>query len=98
MTDQLRFNGPAYVPEHDQARLSVQYHRIFGLMKDAQWRTLSTIANVTGDPQASISAQLRHMRKERFGSHTVEKKRVGTQNHGLFAYRLVVNPEVALND
>ena len=51
--------------------------------------TVAILAAVaTGDPPESVSAQLRHLRKERFGSHTVEKKYLGD---GLYVYRLIVN-------
>ena len=43
-------------------------------MRDAKWRTLKEISELTGDPEASVSAQLRHLRKERFGSHIVNKR------------------------
>lgn len=91
MTELHNFNGPAYEPEHDRVRLSVQYARIFNLMSDAEWRTLDEIAKLTGDPPASISAQLRHMRKARFGAHAVDKERIGEPGKGLWTYRLVVN-------
>jgi len=87
-----RFDGPAYEPEHDQVRLASQIDRIYNLMKDARWRTLGEIEDKTGDPQASISAQLRHLRKERFGSHRVDKRRRGDPWKGLYEYRLTVNP------
>jgi len=34
---------------------------------------------------------LRHLRKDRFGSHVVEKQPRGDRSHGLFEYRLIVN-------
>ncbi len=46
------------------------------------------IATCTLTPPASVSAQLRHMRKPRFGGHTVEREYVGD---GLYNYRLIVN-------
>lgn len=82
------FNGPDYVPERDHARLSGQVKRVFDLMKDGVWRTLEEIEARTGDPSPSISAQLRHLRKQRFGSHTVEREYLGD---GLYRYRLLVN-------
>ena len=39
------------------------------------WLTLSEIAEVTEFAEASISAQLRHLRKPRHGGHRVEKRR-----------------------
>ncbi len=82
----MRFNGAAYEPSHDDARLSVQYTRIFNLMRDGRWRTLAEIEGLTGDPPASISAQLRHMRKARFGSHVVDKRVRGERKNGLYEY------------
>ncbi len=38
------------------------------------WLTLDEIAKLTHYPQASISAQLRHLRKPRFGGFEVEKR------------------------
>lgn len=81
------FNGPEYVPDRDHARLSVQFQRVFDLMKDAEWRTLAQIVESTGDPHASVSAQLRHMRKPRFGAHIVNRRHI---SHGLFEYQLMV--------
>jgi len=85
----LVFNGPAYNPEHDQVRLSTQFKTIYALMADGQYRTLQEIEGVTGYPQASISAQLRHARKKRFGGHTVERRRRGNEKHGLWEYQLI---------
>lgn len=84
----VRFNGPAYTPEHDQARLSKQHDRIRDLMADGHWRTLREIADLTSFSEASISAQLRHLRKPRFGSWNVEKRRRGEASHGLWEYRI----------
>lgn len=81
------FNGADYQPKRDDARLSKQIDRIFNCMKDGQWRTLPMIAAATGDPEASVSAQLRHLRKEKFGGHTVHRKHKG---NGLYEYQVLV--------
>jgi len=39
------------------------------------WVTLEELAGKTKFPPASISAQLRHLRKERFGGWKVERRR-----------------------
>lgn len=83
-----RYNGPEYVPERDDARLTGQTERIFKLMRDGQWRTLPEIAAITTDPPASVSAQLRHLRKPRFGAHTIERR---SRRGALFEYQLIVN-------
>jgi hypothetical protein len=87
---ELRFDGDDYVPERDNPRLKGQLLRIWDVMKDGQWRTLREIANKTNDPEASISAQLRHLRKERFGSHQIEREHI---TNGLYRYRLIVNTD-----
>jgi hypothetical protein len=82
------FDGPDYVPPLDHARLTDQMGRIRALMLDGQWRTLAEIRAVTGDPEASISAQLRHLRKPRFGEFVISKRRRGEGRRGLFEYQL----------
>lgn len=83
------FDGPEYVPAFDKARLTGQILRVYNLMIDGHWRTLDEIAQATRDPHASISAQLRHLRKAKFGSHTVDKRPRGDRSRGLWEYRLV---------
>jgi len=87
----FKFDGSDYVGEFDNARLTAQLLRIWRLMNDGNWRTLSEIEKATGDPPASISAQLRHLRKERFGAHTIKKRARGNRAIGLFEYQLIVN-------
>ena len=84
-----RFNGSDYVPELDQKRLTGQIKRVYELMRDGKFRTLGEIEQRTNDPQASISAQLRHLRKKRFGGFTVNKRRRGDRENGLFEYQLI---------
>lgn len=86
---ELNFDGPNYSPDLDRARLTGQIKRVFDLMQDEWWRTLAEIESYTRDPQASISAQLRHLRKHRFGGHTVNKRRRGDPEQGLFEYQLI---------
>ena len=89
MITEPHFNGPDYRPKSDFSRLSKQHQRIKALMKDGKWRTLNEISEVTNDPEASISAQLRHLRKKRFGSYVLEKRNRGSKERGLFEYRLL---------
>lgn len=88
-----RFNGSDYKSAFDFSRLRGQQLEIWSLMQDGRWRTLSEIEAVTGFAQASISAQLRHFRKPRFGAHTLEKQPRGDRKNGLFEYRLLPNTE-----
>jgi hypothetical protein len=86
----LRFSGATYEPVHDRDRLAAQLTRTWTAMKDGQWRTLWEIQEITDDPLQSISARLRDFRKERFGSHTVNRRRIGPER-GTFQYQLVPN-------
>ena len=84
----LRFSGATYDAAQDQARLSSEYWRVFGLMADGRWRTLQEISAVTGAPEAAVSARLRDCRKRRFGGHTVLAERIPAAC-GLWRYRLI---------
>lgn len=95
------FDGEVYDPEYDDDRLRSQLGKVFACMRDRNWRTLSEIQAYTGQPQASISAQLRHLRKPRFGSYIVEKRHRGDRERGLFEYRLLPpagRPDVVVPD
>jgi len=81
-----QFNGSDYDHQADSRRLTGQLLRVFSVMRDRTWRSLDEIASATGDPPASVSAQLRHLRKPRFGGYTVEKRNRG---NGLFEYRVL---------
>lgn len=81
----MYFEGP--VLDEEVPRLAKQHQVIRTLMLDGQWRTLAAIEDETGYPPASISAQLRHLRKERFGSYRVSKRRVAGAE-GLWEYHV----------
>lgn len=87
----LTFDGADLNTKRDGLRLTNQYRVIFDLMRDGRWRTMREIERLTGFPQASISAQMRHCRKPRFGAHTVEKRYLG---NGLYEYRLIENKKL----
>lgn len=79
------FDGATYEPERDRERLTRELDRVRGLMEDGEWRTLAAIAEATGAPEASVSARLRDLRKQRHGSRIVERRYV---SDGLWEYRL----------
>lgn len=85
---QPRFRGSDYEPLVDGPRLIRQHERIRDLMLDGTWRTLAEIAAATGDHEASVSAQLRHLRKPSFGGHVVSKRRRGLVSRGLWEYQV----------
>ena len=83
-----KFDGSDYRPERDDARLDKQIDRVKKACRSGVPMTLAAIAKETGDPEASISAQLRHLRKEKHGSHSVDKIYV---SHGLYLYKVTLN-------
>lgn len=92
-------DGATYEPALDYERLNGQQERVARVMADGRWRTLGEIqAEIearfdTHDPQASLSARLRDLRKPKFGGHTVDRRRRGEGKRGLFEYRLLPTDE-----
>lgn len=82
------FDGSDYRPALDDDRLRGQIRRVFDAMRPGRWLTLSEIRAITGDPEASISAQIRHLRKPRFGGWRIPKRHRGDPARGLYEYRL----------
>lgn len=81
-------DGATYDPELDQKRLATLFERVKSVMQDGRWRTLDELRATCGGSEASISARLRDLRKTRFGSHTINRRRVAG---GLYEYRLILN-------
>ena len=84
-----KFDGSDYEDKVDRRRLAGQILRVYECMKDGQWRTVNEIHQVTGDPHASISAQLRNLRKPKFGSYNVVKQIRGERKDSLYEYQLL---------
>lgn len=84
-------DGKTYNHARDARRLAGQHCRVLAFMQDERWHTLSEIAVYTRDPEASVSARLRDLRKPRFGSYTIQREYV---ERGLFRYRLVTQKEL----
>jgi hypothetical protein len=82
------FKGQTYDADQDHGRLKAQLGRVKTLMLDGEWRTLAAIATATNDPEASVSARLRDLRRIEHGAWTVERRRVPNGN-GLHEYRLL---------
>jgi hypothetical protein len=58
------------------------------LAADSGWMTLRELAELTNYGEASISAQLRHLRKPQFGGYIVDKRRRGLARNGAWEYRI----------
>lgn len=85
--DGLDHDGETYSRELDGARLNAQTQRVYDRLIDCQWHTLRELSSLTGDPEASVSARIRDLRKKRFGAYTVERRRTGGKS-GVWEYRL----------
>ena len=81
--------GPAYVEAIDGARIHGQRAHILQIMVTGAAYTLAELEDRTGYPQSSISAQLRHLRKDRFGGYDVQKRRQHA-DAGTWEYFIVV--------
>lgn len=82
-------SGKTFSRARDGERLSRQARAVWNAMRDKRWRTLPELASVLGEPQQSISARLRDLRKPRFGGLDVQRQYAG---NGVWAYR-VLTPE-----
>ena len=87
-TELVMFDGVDVKPGVDNVRLNGQLLDIFECISDMGWYSLKDIEEETGHGQASISAQLRNLRKSRFGGYIIDRKRA-FDGSGLYLYRLV---------
>ena len=90
----MKFQG-AGAERSDQKRLQSQMERIRLYMLGVGWLTLNEIQRELEHlyqgvcfPHASISAQLRNLKKRAGGSHILEKRRRGGKG-GLWEYHLL---------
>ena len=74
--DPHRFDGTTYQPELDFIRLTGQLQAIYNLMRSGSWYSVTNIHEALGFPEPSISAQIRNLRKKKFGGHLIERRRV----------------------
>ena len=78
-------DGETYDRSRDLSRLNGQAADVYSYMSHGEWRTLKDISEATGHPEASVSARLRDMRKDKFGGFNVERRYIA---RGLYQYRL----------
>jgi hypothetical protein len=68
-----------------------QLERIYKVMKVGRWKTLRELSAIVNAPPASTSAQLRNLRKSRYGGYTLlRRKTINRAISGLYEYKLVV--------
>lgn len=89
-------HGPTFDRFLDKERLNAQQLRVLTVTLDGKWRTLGEIQhdiaarNGVVDPEASISARLRDLRKVGL---TVNRRRRGDPRCGRHEYQVVVPAE-----
>tara|TARA_R110000851_G_scaffold829_3_gene2807 strand:+ start:391 stop:708 length:318 start_codon:yes stop_codon:yes gene_type:complete len=80
------FDGVHYDEGKDKERLTRQMEGVYDCISSGEWKTVAEISLSTGFQQPSISAQLRNLRKEKFGGLDVEGRyRAATR---IFEYKL----------
>jgi hypothetical protein len=91
--------GPDFDQQIDGKRLQTQLVVVAAFMlemrRQGRWVALHEIEEATGYSSASISAQLRHLRKKKFGGHNVEKRRrvhASGSVGGTWEYLVIPNP------
>lgn len=76
-------DGETYNEKRDRKRLDTAAERVFAVMKDKNWHTLSEIAAKCRCSEACASARIRDLRKPQFGGWNVIRQNRGG---GLWAY------------
>ena len=90
------FDGKTYDPAHDHDRLKKQLGRVWHWTINGGWSTLAELAQLTGAPEASVSARLRDLRKPKFGGYIIDRRRRGLASNGLWEYRMRRKPDKGL--
>jgi len=84
------FDGSTYVRSLDHVRLTGQLKRVHRAMSTGRWHSLHDLSLLSSVSELSIGARVRDLRKEKFGSHTVDQRRM---SGGLYMYRLEIEPQ-----
>jgi len=91
----VKFDGVVYDEVKDFDRLTGQLKRVHEALSGERWRTVGEIQecirrqeNIV-DPECSISAQIRNLRKKRFGGWIIERRRRGGEDSAIWEYKIV---------
>lgn len=86
-----RFDSGIALTPADHERLSKQIDRVHAIVSDGAWYAVSDVRQAiqrrfgVSDPENSIQAQLRNLRKSKFGGYAIERRRIGN----LWEFRMV---------
>lgn len=89
------FDGETFGPDEDAERLTSLLERVRERMSDGRWYTLKRLCELCGGSEASVSARVRDLRKERFGGHMIERQRT---EGGLYVYRMRTGTQVRFGE
>lgn len=87
-----RFDSGIELTKADHVRLGAQIKRVLAVLQEGGWWSVPEIKTRIWskygieDPETSISAQIRNLKKERHGEHTVERR---SEGRGFYRFRLV---------
>ena len=86
------FDGETYEPSLDRERLGKQARAVYEVMIGGYWFTLRQIVLLCNEmdvwpSEAGVSARVRDFRKDKFGSHIVNRRR--SDASGVFEYQLI---------
>ena len=86
--DEPDFYGAGIYGAADVKRVKGGLKKIYMHVRDGERHTLADISAATGVPEASVSAGLRSLRRDKYGAHTIVRYHVG---NGLHTYRFIAN-------
>jgi len=88
------FRGNDFIAEYDHNRLDKQLERVKFVMADGRWYTVCEIRETIqrvfqiNEPENSIQAQIRNLRKPEFGNYIIPKRRRGRISSGHYEWRI----------
>jgi len=87
MTEDPDFFGDDYTPSIDRERLLSGIARVRLFMSDGGWHSLAEISKACKVPEATASADLRALRRERYGGYIIDRRR-RVPTGGTYEYRM----------
>lgn len=67
-------------------KLTGDLRRVYAIMQDGKTHLVSDIAKILNLPECSVSAQIRHLRKQKYGGYNVVRKSL---TKGVSIYQLI---------
>ena len=92
----MNFDGETYDEELDGERMTTQLELVREIMSDQGWHRILEVANRVDCSESGAAARIRDLRKEKFGSWEIVRRRVAHGN-GLHEYRWtgeVIEPDI----